>query len=152
MNPAALVLDASVTLAWAFRDEDSPYALGVLRALHQMRAWVPPIWPLEIANALLVAQRRQRLLPHEGPEFLAYLAQLPITVHDIPKRQTWRAVFPLAQEEGLSIYDASYLYLALRFNLPLATQDRRLQQAAQARGLWFQPPPNAIAPQPPDAT
>ncbi|NPA30807.1 MAG: type II toxin-antitoxin system VapC family toxin [Chloroflexi bacterium] len=139
MRPGAFVLDASVALAWAFRNEDNPYVARVLRSLKMAWAWVPTIWPLEVANGLLVAERRQRLQPGEAEDFLQYLAHLPIEVIYGPETTVGQEILPLARETGLSVYDASYLHLALQRGVPLATQDRRLRQAAQARGIWFDP-------------
>ncbi len=147
MNATGLVLDASVALAWVFEDEYSPYAEGVFRALGTLEVWVPCLWPLEIANALLVAERRGRITPAKRQAFVEILEQLEILVlPPWPLLVLQTQVLPLAQEMNLSVYDATYLYTALLRGFPLATQDRRLQQAAQARGLWFQPPPNATAP------
>ena len=80
MSLPALVLDASVTLAWAFEDEGDTYTDSVLESLAAVKAFVPNIWPLEVGNALLVAERRGRLNQADSVQFLALLWQLPIVV------------------------------------------------------------------------
>jgi len=114
MPPPTLVLDASVTLAWVFEDEESGYPDFVLESLAEAQACVPIIWPLEVGNALLVAERRGRLNQAATVQFLALLWQLPIVVElDRPERMLGE-ILSLAREQGLSTYDATYLHLAMR--------------------------------------
>jgi len=133
--PLEFVLDASVTLAWAFREELNAYTRGVLKQLRQGQARVPALWSLEVANALLVAERRGRVKQGEVEQFLAFLAELPISVEPILPERTFDQVLLLAREQGLSVYDATYLDLALRMGLPLATQDGALRAAASRVGV-----------------
>jgi len=129
------VVDASVTLGWAFEDETSPYTEAVLEALTEGSASAPAIWPLEVSNALVVAERRGRLTKADTIRFLALLRQLPIEVEGDVADRIFSEVLNLAREHGLSSYDASYLDLAMRLGLPLATQDEALQQAATRCGV-----------------
>ncbi|MBW2030661.1 MAG: type II toxin-antitoxin system VapC family toxin [Deltaproteobacteria bacterium] len=129
------VVDASVTLGWAFEDETSPYTEAVLEALTEGSAFAPAIWPLEVSNALVVAERRGRLTKADTIRFLALLRQLPIEVEGDVADRIFSEVLNLAREHGLSSYDASYLDLAMRLGLPLATQDEALQQAATRCGV-----------------
>ncbi|GBC96364.1 tRNA(fMet)-specific endonuclease VapC [bacterium HR16] len=131
----ALVLDASVTLSWAFEDEVSAYADRVLESLSDMQAFVPAIWPLEVTNALLVAQRRGRLDDLRNERFLTLLQRLPITVSVISAKTVFDEVLRMARQYQLSTYDASYLQLAIQMGLPLATQDEPLRQAMQQCGV-----------------
>lgn len=124
------VLDCSVTMAWCFEDETDRYSETVLAALDGASAIVPSLWPLEVANVLLVAERRGRLRPEDGRQFLGLLAGLPITV-DTMAPDT-REILSLARTHRLSAYDAAYLDLAARHRLPLATRDRTLRAAARA--------------------
>jgi predicted nucleic acid-binding protein len=75
-----LVLDASVALAWGFPDEVTPYSQSVLVMANEGGATVSAVWPLEIANALVLGERRQRLQPSETAEFIELLESLPIRV------------------------------------------------------------------------
>jgi len=126
-----LVLDASVALAWCFPDESDPGAREVLRTLRTADALVPAIWPLEVANALLVAERSKRLAPPDATRFLALLEELPLRV-DVPiLSRALRETRALAKAYGLSSYDAAYLELAMREGVPLATLDEPLRKAAR---------------------
>ena len=129
------VMDASVTLAWCFRDEENAYAHRVFRRLDDDPAVVPSIWLLEVANGLLVAERRGRFSRAEVAEVDGVLADLPITWHELSLDLALGPVLELARAQGLSTYDAAYLDLAMREGLPLATQDEALRAAAQRVGV-----------------
>jgi predicted nucleic acid-binding protein len=135
MPPPTLVLDASVTLAWAFEDEENNYPDVVLESLAEANACVPIIWPLEVGNALLVAERRGRLNQAATVRFLALLWQLPIVVESERPERMLGEILSLAREQGLSTYDAAYLHLAMRQGFPLATSDELLRQAATRAGV-----------------
>lgn len=129
------VLDASVTLAWCFEDEASPFADAVLDSLRTAVALAPGIWPLEITNVLAVAERRSRINKAGSIRFISLITQLPIIIEpDMPQR-IFSEVLALAREHGLSTYDASYLDLAMRHGVALATMDARLQEAAREAGV-----------------
>lgn len=132
---ARFVLDATVTLSWCYEDERDDVSLVAMDCLLDGEALAPIIWPLEVANALLVGERRGRLTPDETAEFLSYLAVLPIRVDGSTPSRFDPALLALAREHGLSSYDASYLALALREQLPLATKDVRLLSAMAACGV-----------------
>jgi hypothetical protein len=87
MPTPTLVLDASVTLAWAFEDEENGYSDFVLEALAEAKACVPIVWPLEVGNTLLVAERRGQLNQAATVQFLALLWQLPIVVEPARRRE-----------------------------------------------------------------
>ncbi len=135
MAQDALVLDASVALAWCFEDEANSYTEAVLEALAEGEALVPTVWPLEVGNGLLVAERRGRLTQADTVQFLALLQQLPIAVEPETPERMLGELLSLAREYRLSSYDASYLDLAMRRGLPLATQDKGLRQAAARCGV-----------------
>lgn len=129
------VLDASVALAWSFRDERNAYAHRMLRHLEHDPALVPVVWPLEVANGLLVAERRGRLTAADVAAVCAALADLPIECSELTLEQAFGPVLDLARAHGLSAYDAAYLELAMREGLPLASQDDALRAAAQRAGV-----------------
>jgi predicted nucleic acid-binding protein len=128
------VLDCSVTMAWCFGDEATSYTNGVRDALVGARAVVPSLWPLEVANVLLVAERRHRLGKTDTARFLALLQALPITVDQGTSQRAFREILDVAREQELSSYDAAYLELALREGLRLATLDDQLKDAAARVG------------------
>lgn len=130
------VLDTSVALAWYFEDEFSDYSRFVSDVLNQFGAYVPVIWPLEVANGLLNAVRRGRLRESDVQPMLGSLARLRIEIEaGIALDTLGQKTLALALAHRLSAYDASYLELALRRGLPLATQDKRLADAAEAAGI-----------------
>jgi predicted nucleic acid-binding protein len=125
-----LVLDASVTLAWILPDEASDAAASVLSLIVAQGAVVPPIWTLEVGNALIMAERRNRLTPDEAAKGLSLLRELPIRISPPTLESDFGQVIALARRHGLTTYDASYLAAAVRTSLPLATLDQRLRTAA----------------------
>ncbi len=129
----SLVLDASLALAWFFDDERSPGADAVLDTVAAAGAVVPALWKLEVANALLAAVRRRRIDGTYLAAALEQLAALPIVV-DTEHRHSWMASLALAESHDLTLYDATYLELAQRRRLPLASLDRALREAAGALG------------------
>ena len=97
-----IVIDASVALAWCFPDEASDYADDVLVALDGRTAMVPAIWPVEVANALLVGERRKRIRQPEVRRFLDLLKGLSILEDGQPFADTVSNILPLAREHDLS--------------------------------------------------
>ena len=98
-------------------------------------ARVPSLWPLEIANTLLVGERRGRTSSAEAARFLKLLGTFPIAVDAETVARAWGDTILLARTHRLSVYDASYLELAIPLGLPLATLDRRLKSAAASAGV-----------------
>ncbi len=132
--PGAFVLDNSVAISWCFPEERRA-TLAVLDSLATREALVPSIWPLELGNALAVAERGKRLTAGDLSGFLSFFSQLPIRVEpETPSRQL-KQILSLAREHGLSTYDASYLDLAMRLALPLASLDKDLSRAARRAGV-----------------
>jgi predicted nucleic acid-binding protein len=135
----SFVLDGSVTLSWCFEDESGAETEAVLEALSSGEAIVPPIWALEIANALLVAERRKRLTHAKSDAFVNALRAMSIREDPAAPRHPSEDLMSLARATGLTSYDASYLELAIRTKLPLATLDGPLRKAARARGVALLP-------------
>lgn len=129
------VLDGSVTMAWYFADESNAYAESVLTDLEAGRAVVPSLWPLEVANTVLVGERRKRSTEAQATAWLGILETLSIEVDGETASHAWSGTLALARSQSLSAYDASYLELAMRRGLPLATLDGKLKSAALALGV-----------------
>jgi predicted nucleic acid-binding protein len=125
------VVDNSVVMSWCFQDEISRYADSILDRLEMATAFVPSIWPLEVGNVLLVAERRHRLSEADSTRFLALLAELPIVIVQEEPERMFREILALARKHNLSSYDASYLDLAMRKGLAIATLDRNVMVAAK---------------------
>jgi predicted nucleic acid-binding protein len=122
------VLDASVTLAWAFVDESDPRATAALTRIRTDEALAPSIWWFEIRNTLVVNERRGRLTEADTAAFLRTLARLAVTIDRQPGEAE---ILALARRHRLSVYDAAYLELAQRHTISLATLDRELISAAR---------------------
>jgi predicted nucleic acid-binding protein len=106
-----------------------------LEKVSDLGAVVPSLWRLEVANVLTISMRRGRCDAGFVERSLTRLSQMMITVDDATDAQAWHTTLRLAWEHGLTIYDASYLELALRRNLPIATCDKALARAAQSSGI-----------------
>jgi predicted nucleic acid-binding protein len=124
-----------VAVAWCFGDETNPYSEAVLQDLADTGAVAPSIWPMEMANVLLVAERRKRISKAQSRRFVELLRTLPIAVDDVSVARAWDGVLSLAREQHLSAYDAAYLELAMREGLPIATRDKALRKAAMRCGV-----------------
>ncbi len=126
------VLDCSVAIAWCFEDETTPYTESVLSSLNITNAIVPKLWYIEIANVLLMAQKRGRINDNGIFHFLSLLEKLPIITDK--SDATIVDLVMLSQKYQLTSYDGCYLNLCLQHNLPLATLDKKLISAVQAAG------------------
>jgi predicted nucleic acid-binding protein len=129
------VLDASLALQWFLEDEaDRKYSLEVLSSLSEKRALVPILWFYEVGNGLLMAHRRKRISFDQIEAFLNRLKALPIDT----AQQSPHEILELpaiARAQGLTIYDAAYLALAMKSNSILATTDNALRKAASSCGV-----------------
>jgi predicted nucleic acid-binding protein len=143
MAPLSLVIDASVVLAWALEDESSPYADAVQEAIVMGEtALAPAHWQIEVANGLLVAERRERITRGDVDAFLEALESVPIQT-EVPHLGVVRGpVLRVARRCRLATYDAAYLALASHRGVALASADRLLVAAARRSGiaLWAPPP------------
>jgi predicted nucleic acid-binding protein len=133
----AFVLDASISAVWALTDESNPLASRVLdnwaaNPHNPEAALVPSLWWYETRNLLVISERRKRIVATESDAFLRILGSFPIEVDVEPDEN---AVFRLARRHQLSFYDATYLEIAERKKLPLATLDKALRIAAEAAGV-----------------
>jgi predicted nucleic acid-binding protein len=131
----SLVLDSSATLAWIYSDETTDVIRAVFDQVADAGAVVPSLWRLEVANSLTVAVRRNRIDSEFRRAGLADLALLDITTDPQTDNQAWGETLLLADRYRLTLYDAAYLELAQRRQLPLATLDQELIAAARAAGI-----------------
>ena len=132
----ALVMDGSTALGFLMSDGQAPRAFRALDALERgVPTFVPSHWALEVANGLLVAERRKRLSRADVAEAADVLGQLPIETDAETGRRAIGETAALARQYGLTVYDAAYLELALRHRAALATSDAALARAARRAGL-----------------
>ncbi len=135
----SLVLDASLAIAWCIEDEQTPAAMALLDQVGEQGAEAPAFWPLAVTNTLIIATRRKRMPADRRDDLIAFLRDLPVTLDTATAGQAWGATAILAERHRLSVYDAAYLDLALRRDLPLATLDEGLRKAAVQAGVTVLP-------------
>jgi predicted nucleic acid-binding protein len=129
------VLDASVTIAALIEEDRSDEARRILRDVVSDSAMVPGLWLLEVGNVLLLAERRKSLSAAARRDHLADLSRLPIVIDYATASHAWHDTMSLAERHGLTLYDAVYLELSLRQQLPLATFDAALHRAAKVANV-----------------
>ncbi len=131
----SLIIDASLTMTWYFEDEATQASKDLLDTVARAGAVVPPLWRIEVANAFQSGIRRKRIDAAYRDASLADLGRLPIIIDADTDAHVWTTTLRLSDRYALTIYDACYLELAQRRNLPLATLDQELRAAAHALGL-----------------
>ena len=136
----ALVIDGSTTLGFVLKDEQAPDALKALEVIESnMPTFVPAHWCVEVANGLIMAERRKRASQADITEALNLITALPVIVDDETAQRAGSDTAALARQYGLTIYDAAYLELAMRRGAALATTDHDLAKAAKAAGVAILP-------------
>ncbi|HKD05497.1 MAG TPA: type II toxin-antitoxin system VapC family toxin [Bryobacteraceae bacterium] len=130
----AVVIDASIALSWCFPDERTDFTEAVFNAVGSstLVARVPTIWAYEVRNAVLMGLRRNRITKPESKRFLYALGRMGVV---IAEPSDYDSVFTLADQHGLTFYDAAYLNLALTSGLPIASLDKRVLRAAAGAGV-----------------
>ncbi len=129
------MLDASIAAAWCLDGEGDVYSLAALRSLTAGGVIAPHLWGLEVANVLLTAERRGRISTEDVNRACTNLLSLPIAVDPVARDRALTSVLRLARPHGLTSYDATYLELAMRHDLPIATLDAALAMAAEPEGV-----------------
>jgi len=133
------VVDASVALSWIYTDEHSTASDALLARVADRGAVVPQLWRLEIASALQTGIKRKRIDTTYRDAALQKLLRLPIETDPDTNDFAWTTTLRLAATHQITVYDASYLELALRRGLPLATRDEQLAAAAPSAGAILLP-------------
>ena len=134
MSPA-FVLDCSVAMAWLFNDEATPKTADLLNRLATETALVPAWWFVEITNVLALAERKRRITPAQSGAFIADIGKLEIELDEEAPGRAFTHLLSLCRTHRLTSYDAMYLDLAVRRQLPLATLDDDLRKAARNLGV-----------------
>ena len=135
----AFVVDASVAIGWVHPAQATPQTESLLEAIADgATVEAPALWPLEVANALMVLRRRRKLTEDERQAGLGWLRRLPLRLDHEMAHLAFSRLSELASAHELSVYDASYLELAQRKGLALACKDGPLRKAARQAGvgLW----------------
>ena len=136
---SACVIDASLALSWCFEDEATPQTDLLFEYVRDEGAVVPNLWHLELGNVLLQAEKRKRITAEDVATRLRLISILPITTDHETSAKAGQDTLSIARVEGLTMYDAAYLELAIRLGAPLLTRDERLIHAARRRGVALHP-------------
>jgi predicted nucleic acid-binding protein len=130
------VVDSSIAIGWVHPSQATELTQQLLREVQGgTNVWVPSLWHLEVANALLVAVRRKLMTDSHRLTALALLGQLRLSVDDETSRRAFSVISELAAKFSLSVYDATYLELASRKSMPLGSRDEPLRAAARKSGV-----------------
>jgi len=135
----SFVADASVAIAWVHPAQATAETDAMLDRLAAGDSLVvPALWPLEVANALTVLRRRRKLTPDEARTAIEIIRELPVVIDHEAAVLAFTRLVDLASKHELTVYDATYLELAARRQLPLASNDAQMKQAAIRAGvdLW----------------
>ena len=126
------VIDNSVAAGWVLENQATAYSTHIASRLQTQSACAPALWEVELTNVLRTACIRQRLDAQRAQQMLLRIDEMSIEVdrHPVPRSE----LLALALRFGLTTYDAAYLELALRRQLPIATLDQALANAAMASG------------------
>lgn len=131
----ALVVDASMALAWYFPQEATSPTRAAYDRTNIDAIVVPRHWFAEVANGMLVGERRKRSILSQSSKFILWLGTRMIEIDDVSEQTVFTLTLKLARAHGLTVYDAIYLELAERRGLPLATLDKALAAAARRVGV-----------------
>lgn len=134
MTPS-FVVDASLAMAWCFRDESTPATEKLLAGMGDKVALVPAWWYIELTNVLALAERKGRIKADQVTEFIAVIEALNVEIDNESPQRAFTHLLPLCRTHGLTSYDSIYLDLALRRKLPLASLDEPLRKAAKKLGI-----------------
>ncbi len=135
----SFVIDTSATMPWCFPDEQTAQSESLLDRLTGDEAYAPAIWTLEVANTLSMAKRKGRISVTTVDAFVGQLRRLKVNLDHDHEARAFSMILALSRRHALTTYDASYLELAMRLSLPLATRDTDLKRAAQSAGIELIP-------------
>jgi predicted nucleic acid-binding protein len=132
----AFVADASVAIGWVHPAQATRETAAMLDAVADGATLeVPALWPLEVANALIVLVRRRKLSDDERQTGLGWLRGLRLRLDHEMTALAFSRLSELAAAHNLSVYDAAYLELAQRRGLVLGCKDGPLRTAARQAGV-----------------
>ncbi len=129
-----IVVDASFAAAWCFKDEATPDTQQVFEHIQLYGMVVPSLWYLEMGNLLRTAERRERISKEDTAKHLSLFGLLVVKTDATTPAIVWGSILDLARQFSLTTYDATYLELATRLKLPLASRDKLLIATAKKNG------------------
>jgi predicted nucleic acid-binding protein len=125
------VLDASVAGAWLFEEQQSKSAIKFRNQALVSMAIIPQLFRYEIANLILNNTRKNVTKAREVA--FKFIESIPVMVDF--KTPMYLDLVELASDAQLTVYDSIYLELAIRYEVPLATYDKKLARAAIKMGI-----------------
>lgn len=131
----SFVLDSSVAMAWCFLDEATSATRQLLDRMADETAVAPAWWYIELTNVLALAERKARISADRVAEFIALVESFHVDLDEEAPERAFRHLLALCRSHQLTSYDAMYLDLAIRRQLPLATLDEPLRKAARKLGV-----------------
>lgn len=132
-----IVLDCSVVFGFIFEDERNPYTLKVAEEIKTKEVVTPSLFVVEFTNVIALQEKRGRWKKSESDKLLDLLSEMPLIIEEVKTIKYSRALLEITRKHNLTSYDANYLAVAMKFNIPLATQDKELAIAAQKEGLYY---------------
>ena len=130
-----LIVDASTTLEWFLPGQFSLTAAASLKVARRSLVVVPAIWVFETQNVLLKCIRQRKLTSADAQDIRTELSLISTRVMEVPDQETIRGVWEIATHQTMTFYDAAYVELAWRLNLPLASSDTAIRAAATVLGI-----------------
>lgn len=134
MRPT-FVVDCSVAMAWCFLDEATLETKKLFSRAASECILVPSWWYLETTNTLALAERKARITQREVAEFILLVQSFNLDIDHFDPERSFDDLLPICRTYQLTSYDAVYLDLAMRRQLPLATLDESLRKAAKKAGV-----------------
>ena len=128
-----LIVDASAAASWLLASQETRPALELLERLDAFDLMAPHIFQWETANLLVLQTRRDPSFDLQ--EALTLLDDFQISLAPPWQRNDLRLLSLFAASRGLSLFDASYLWLGMAVDGTVASRDRGLLDAAIAAGL-----------------
>ena len=129
------VLDASCALALVFNEPSLVRVPDLHHRIASEGVYVPPLWKWEMANSLVQAARRAPDAIENLMAQLLVFERLPIAIDEESLDEAWGPTTVLSLKHGLTAYDAAYLEVSMRRELPLASFDKALARAARSEGV-----------------
>lgn len=130
-----LVIDNSVFMSWAFTDEKNKKSRDLLKRVEKITVYVPSLWVYELTNVLFVAEKKGRIKKVDTISFLNFIKFLPINIENSSYDIVTKDALAISREHNITIYDASYIELAIRKNLPIASFDKELVNISKKIGI-----------------
>ncbi len=131
-----VVIDSSVTLGLALPDESGDVVTAAETAMRKGTPFYAPAhWSIEVANGVLMAERRKRITHADARAVLNLIRHLPVEIDGELTLHAFDTISALARQYSLTTYDAAYLELAMRRRAALATLDAALRKAASTAGV-----------------